>query len=207
MSFYDRHILPHMINIGCGMEAITEQRKRIVPRATGRVLEIGFGSGLNLAHYDPKHVTAVVGVEPSQELLGFAAPRAASAAFHVEMLNESAEAIPLPSQSFDSVVVILSLCTIPDTAAALSEVRRLLKPGGKFLFSEHGLAPDANIRRWQQRLNPLWGKLMGGCHLNRKVDDVIRAAGFRLEEIDAAYIPDMPLKFASFQYVGIAVPN
>jgi ubiquinone/menaquinone biosynthesis C-methylase UbiE len=206
VNFYDRHLLPHLINCGCGMKAMTEQRQRIVPRARGRVLEIGVGSGLNLAYYDPRKVDSVVGIDPGEEILALAAPRAASAPFPVELLAESAEQIPLASQSFDSVVVTFSLCTIPHPETALAEMRRLLKPEGLLLFSEHGRAPDANVRRWQDRINPLWGKIAGGCNLNRNISGLIAAAGFRIDEMDAGYLPGVPLKIAGYQYTGVAVP-
>ena len=207
MNFYDRHVLPHLINWGCGLAVMTEQRQRIVPRARGRVLEIGVGSGLNLAYYDPRKVDAVVGIDPGQEILALASPRAASAPFPVELMAESAEQIPLPSQSFDSVVVTFSLCTIPHPEAALAEMRRLLKPEGQLLFSEHGRAPEVNVSRWQDRVNPLWGKIAGGCNLNRNIDTLIGAAGFRIDEMEAGYLPGVPLKIASYQYVGVAVPS
>jgi ubiquinone/menaquinone biosynthesis C-methylase UbiE len=207
MNFYDRHVLPHLINWGCGLEVMAEQRQRIVPRARGRVLEIGVGSGLNLAYYDPRKVDAVVGIDPGEEILALAAPRAASMPFSVELLAESAEQISLPSQSFDSVVMTFSLCTIPHPEAALAEIRRLLKPEGQLLFSEHGRAPETNISRWQDRVNPLWGKIAGGCNLNRNIDHLISAAGFRIDEMEAGYLPGVPLKIAGYQYVGVAVPD
>ena len=207
MGFYDRYILPRIIDLGCGMEEMTEQRRRIVPRAQGRVLEIGVGSGLNLAHYDPAKVDSVVGIDPTPELLAMAELRAASAAFPVELLAESAENIPLEAQSFDTVVVTYALCTIPNFEAALSEMRRLLKPEGKLYFSEHGRSPEVNISLWQDRLNPLWKILFGGCNLNRDIGTKITGAGFRIEEINNSYLPKFPLKIASYQYLGVAVPD
>lgn len=205
MGFYDRHILPHLINRGCGLEVMTDQRRRVVPRAAGKVLEIGVGSGLNLAHYDARKVSSVVGIDPSEELLALAEPRAASAPFPVRLLAEGAEHTSLPAQSFDSVVVTFTLCTIPDIEAALSEMRRLVKPDGRLYFSEHGRATDASVSRWQDRLNPLWNKIAGGCNLNRDIGKSIAQAGFRIEEIDTGYIPGVPLKVAGFQYHGVAV--
>ena len=207
MGFYDRHVLPHLINWGCGLGVMTEQRQRIVPRARGRVLEIGVGSGLNLAYYDPSKVDSVVGIDPGEEMLALAAPKAASVNFPVELLAESAEQIPLPAESFDSVVVTFSLCTIPNLPAALSEMHRLLKPDGQLLFSEHGRSPEAHVRRWQDRVNPIWGKIAGGCNLNRDIEGLISAAGFRIDEMDAGYLPGVPLKLAGYQYVGVATPN
>lgn len=184
-----------------------EQRMRIVPRAQGRVLEIGIGSGLNLALYDPAKVESVVGVDPSEELLALAQPRAAAAAFSVELRAESAERISLPAQGFDTVVVTFTLCSIPDLPAALAEMHRLLKPEGKLLFNEHGRSAEPNIRRWQDRINPLWNKIAGGCNLNRNIEVAIADAGFRIDEIDTGYMPGVPLKIAGFHYLGVATPH
>lgn len=207
MSFYDRYVMPRFIEWGCGMEEATAQRRIIVPRAQGRVLEIGIGSGLNLAHYDPAKVDSVVGVDPTQELLAMAEPRAAAVSFPVQLLVESAERIPLPAQSFDTVVVTYTLCTIPDPGAALAEMRRLLKPEGKLYFCEHGRSDEGNISRWQDRLNPLWKRCMGGCNLNRDIAATIAGAGFRFDEIDTGYMPKTPLRIAGYQYMGVAVPD
>ncbi len=207
MSLYDKHVLPHLINWGCGLGAMTEQRQRIVPRARGKVLELGVGSGLNLPWYDASQVESVVGVDPTEALLVLAEPRAAASPFPVRLLAESAEKVPLESQSFDTVLLTFTMCTIPDLDAALAEMHRLLKPDGQLLFSEHGRSPDAHIRRWQDRINPLWGRVAGGCNINRPIDKLIDAAGFRIAEIDAGYLPKVPLKIAGYQYVGVAVPR
>lgn len=207
MNFYDRHILPRLIDCCCGLEAMTEQRLRIVPRAQGRVLEIGVGSGLNLAHYDPRKVEVVVGVDPTEALLAMAEPQAAAVSFPVQLLAQSAEQIPLSAQSFDTVVVTFTLCTIPNLDAALGEMKRLLKPEGRLYFSEHGRSPEAHIGRWQDRINPLWNKIAGGCNLNRDIGAAIAKAGFRIDKIDTGYMPKVPLKIAGYQYVGIAVPR
>lgn len=206
-SFYDRHVLPHLINWGCGLGVMTDQRRRVVPRATGKVLEVGVGSGLNLPFYDARKVESIVAIDPTEELLALAEPRAAAAQVPVRLLAESAEHTTLPSQSFDSVVVTFTLCTIPDVDAALHEMRRLLKPEGRLFFSEHGRAQDARISRWQDRINPLWNKIAGGCNLNRRIDLAIAQAGFRITEIDTGYMPGVPLKIAGFQYLGVAAPR
>lgn len=207
MNFYDHHILPHLINWGCGLEVMTEQRRRVVPRASGKVLEIGVGSGLNLPYYDAQKVESVVAIDPAEELLVLAEPRAASAPVPVRLLAQIAEHTSLPSQSFDSVVVTFTLCTIPDIDAALAEMRRLLKPEGQLFFSEHGRAQDARVSRWQDRVNPLWNRIAGGCNLNRRIDLAIAKAGFRIDEIDTGYMPGVPLKIAGFQYLGVASPR
>ena len=204
MSFYDRHVLPHVINCCCGLGVMTEQRLRVVPQAFGRVLEIGIGSGLNLAHYDHAKVDSVVGVDPTTELLALAEPRAAMMPFPVHLMAEGAEEIPLQAHHFDSVVVTYSLCTIPDVEAALAEMRRLLKPGGRLLFCEHGRSPDVAVSRWQDRLNPLWGKIAGGCNLNRDIAALIRGAGFIMDELDTGYLPGVPLRAAGYHFSGKA---
>lgn len=207
MGLYARHILPRLIDCACAMEEVTELRQRIVPRAQGRVLEIGVGSGLNLAHYDPTKVDSLVGIDPTQELLSMAEPRAAAASFPVQLLAESAERIPLQTQSFDTVVVTFTLCSIPDHNAALAEIRRLLKPAGKLYFCEHGRSDEHHISRWQDRINPIWKRLLGGCNLNRDISAAITNAGFRFDEIDAGYLSMAQLKIASYQYIGVAVPD
>lgn len=191
-SFYDRHILPRVIGCACGAGAIAKQRAKIVPRAQGRVLELGIGGGLNLAFYDPSRVTSVTGVDPSQGLRdrALAAPRPAG--LNVEVLDGEAEQLSFESHSFDTVVCTFTLCSVHQPPAVLSEARRVLKPGGQFLFCEHGLAPDAKVARWQKRLEPIWTPLAGGCRLTRPVGSGITAAGFVLDEIQAFYMPKAP---------------
>lgn len=153
MGFYDRHILPHVIHLACGAKPIRYQRRKVVPQASGRVLEIGIGSGLNLPFYDPAKVEKLWGLEPSDEIRRMAEKAAVGAPFPVEFIGLPGEAIPLDDASMDTVVTTYTLCTIPDAVAALREMRRLLKPGGQLLFAEHGRAPDAAVRRWQDRLD------------------------------------------------------
>ncbi len=166
--------------------ALQPYRKRIIGAAEGEVLEIGLGSGLNLPLYGPQ-VRRVVGLEPSVPLLRHAA--AAQARVPVHLLEGSAEAIPLDSASIDTVVTTWTLCTIPDAAAALAEVRRVLRPGGQLLFVEHGRAPEPGVARWQDRLDPLWSRLAGGCHLNRRIADLVGGGGLRLERLETSRIP------------------
>jgi len=191
-SFYDRHILPMVIGCACGAGAIAKQRLKVVPRAEGRVLELGIGGGLNLAFYDRARVTSVTGVDPSQGLRdrALAAPRPEG--LKVEVLDGEAEQLGFESQSFDTVVCTFTLCSVHQPPAVLSEARRVLKPGGQFLFCEHGLAPDAKVARWQKRLEPIWTPLAGGCRLTRPVGASIAAAGFVLDEIQAFYMPKAP---------------
>ncbi|RLA11165.1 MAG: SAM-dependent methyltransferase, partial [Gammaproteobacteria bacterium] len=166
MSFYDDRILPHIIHLACGMKPVLDQRHKIVPHAWGRILEIGMGSGINIPFYDPDRVERVWGLEPSVGMRQKASSRVAAAPFELEWLSSPGEEIPLEDNSVDTVVLTYTLCTIPGWLAAVQQMRRVLKPGGKLLFSEHGQAPDAAVKKWQDRINPLWMKMAGGCHLN-----------------------------------------
>lgn len=205
MGFYDRHILPHVINLACGMKPIRHQRRKVVPQAHGRVLEIGIGSGLNLPFYDPAKVEMLWGLEPADDIRRMAEKAARSSPFPVEFIGLPGETIPLDSGSVDTVVTTYTLCTIPDAVAALREMRRVLKPGGQLLFSEHGRAPDAAVRRWQDRLTPLWKRIGGGCHLNRDIPELLRQGGFALPWLETMYIPGpRPM---SFTYWGAATPG
>ena len=207
MGFYENHILPHLIEWACAAKPVAEQRRRIIPEAEGRVVEIGLGSGHNLPYYDADKVKAVIGVDPSGAILAKAAKRAAKVGFPVEMATLEGEHLPFEPDFADTVVVTYSLCTIPDPAQALSEMRRVLRPGGRLLFAEHGAAPDAVVKRWQERLDRLfWPKISGGCHLARRPDQLIEAAGFDFEEIERAYLPQTPRTFG-FNYLGAARPR
>ena len=188
MNLYDQHVLPHLIDFACGMGAVMKTRAQIVPQAEGRVLEIGIGSGLNLSFYDPAKVSVIVGVDPSAAMQKLAQQRAAQISIPVEMIALELGQIQAADASFDSIVCTFTLCTIPDAGAALQEMRRVLKPGGKLLFSEHGLAPDLPVVRWQNRLTPLWKPFSGGCHLNRDIPALIRAGGFSIGQLDSSYL-------------------
>lgn len=167
MNLYDQHVLPHLIDFACGMGAVMKTRAQIVPQAEGRVLEIGIGSGLNLSFYDPAKVSLIVGVDPSAAMQKLARQRAAQISIPVEMIALELGQIQAADASFDSIVCTFTLCTIPDAHAALLEMRRVLKPGGKLLFSEHGLAPDLPVVRWQHRLTPLWKPFSGGFSIGQ----------------------------------------
>lgn len=188
MQLYDRYILPHLIDFACGLGEVMKTRAQIVPLAQGRVLEIGIGSGLNLAFYDAGKVSAIVGVDPSAEMQQLARQRAARIAIPVEMIALELGQIQASAASFDSIVCTFTLCSIPDAVAALQEMRRVLKPGGRLLFCEHGLAPDANVVRWQHRLTPYWKPLAGGCHLNRDIPALLEAGGFKVGRLHSGYL-------------------
>jgi ubiquinone/menaquinone biosynthesis C-methylase UbiE len=184
-----------------GQHDVMRLRGVLVPRANGIVLEAGIGSGLNIRFYD-EGVTKLYGVDPSRELLAMARRRAASAPFPVELLERGAEDIPLPDESVDTIVVTWALCSIANPEAALREMRRVVKPDGMFIFVEHGMAPEPGVRKWQNRLTPVWKRFTGGCHLNRPVADLIRTAGFRILELRTEYLPGpRPM---TFMYEGVA---
>lgn len=188
MNLYERYLLPHLIDFACGLGEVMQARAQIVPQAEGRVLEIGIGSGLNLAFYDAQRVSAVVGVDPSAAMQALARERAARCAVPVEMIALELGQIQAAAASFDSIVCTFTLCSIADAVAALKDMRRVLKPGGRLLFCEHGLAPDAPVVRWQRRLTPYWKPLAGGCHLDRDIPALLAAGGFAIGQLQTGYL-------------------
>lgn len=203
MGYYHETVLPKFLNLACGTKPIGRQRQKIVPAAEGRILEVGMGSGLNLPYYNPARVEKVWGLEPSRGMRAQAAEKVAQAEFPLEWLDLPGEEIPLENNSIDTVVLTYTLCTIPDWQRALEQMRRVLRPGGKLLFSEHGLAPDLAVRNWQRRINPVWMKLAGGCHLNRDIPLLLKQGGFVVRDMEALYLPSTP-RFAGFTYWGYA---
>lgn len=206
MGFYDKYILPKLINWSCGMQPVQKQRQKVVPLAQGRVLEIGIGSGLNLPYYDPERIEKVIGLEPSEAMISYAKQKSGSLPFTVEYLALAGDQIPLQPESVDTVLVTYTLCTIPDPITALEGMRRVLRQSGRLVFCEHGQAPDVAVRRWQDRMNPLWGKIGGGCNLNRDIPALIKTAGFRIDNLETMYLPNTP-RFAGFNYWGSARPH
>jgi ubiquinone/menaquinone biosynthesis C-methylase UbiE len=202
MSLWSRHVVPFLVEKACRSTTILEERRRWIPRARGTVLELGVGSGLNLAFYDAAAVTRVTGIDPSAALLARAAPRASTAPVPVELVEAAAEHLPFAAGAFDSIVVTYTLCSVADPLAALREVRRVLRPGGDLIVVEHGLAPDASTRRWQHRITPLWRRVAGGCRLDRDVGEILRAADFATDQVDAAYTDGA--SWLSYTYQGIA---
>lgn len=205
MGFYDERILPRLINCACGLPVAQALRRKVVPQASGTILEIGMGSALNLPFYDPAKVELVYGLEPSHGMRRLAEKNLRAAPFEVRWLDLPGERIPLEDASVDTVLTTFTLCTIPDWRAALIQMRRVLKPGGRLLFCEHGAAPEASLRRWQDRITPVWKRCFGGCHINRPIDEYIRAAGFEFETLERTYAPDTP-KLVGFHYIGVARP-
>ena len=204
-NWYERHILPTAIDMACGMPMFGRMRAQVVARAQGRVLEVGIGTGLNMRYYNKARVTHITGLDPAMQMHPQAQERIKCAGLRVDLIGLSAEQIPLPDASFDTVLITYTLCSIPDPEAALLEMRRVLAPTGRLLYCEHGRAPDASVRRWQERLQPLWGKVAGGCHLGRDVPALLQAAGFALPDLQTHYI-NGPRPF-TFHYWGEALPT
>ncbi len=203
MGLYEKYILPKITEFLCSGKPIMYQRKKVVPLAKGRVLEIGIGSGLNFPFYDSSNVEYIWGLDPSAQMRKMAEKRAIDIHFEVEFIGLSDDEIPLESNSVNTVLVTYTLCTIPDVVQALSEMRRVLMPEGELIFCEHGLAPDEDVRRWQNRMNPIWKRMGGGCNLNRPIPDLIEQGGFKINNIETMYIPGW--KPVSFNYWGSAV--
>jgi ubiquinone/menaquinone biosynthesis C-methylase UbiE len=202
-NFYNRYIVPRVINCLCATPEIAAQRAMVVPQAEGVVLEVGIGSGLNMAYYDREKVQRVIGVDPGAEICELGKARFAEARVPVELIHASGEDLPLDDRSVDTVLLTYTLCSIPDAVAAAAEMRRVLKPGGRLLLCEHGRSRDAGIVRWQDRINPLWRRFSGGCNVNRDAAAILEGAGFRFEQLENFYLPGAP-KFAGFHYRGVA---
>lgn len=204
-SFYDRHIMPRLIGCACASKPIAKQREKVVPKAAGKVLELGIGGGLNLRYYNPAKVTSVSGVDPSAELRAFAMDAERPEGLKVDIQKGTAEALPFDSGSFDCVVCTFTLCSVQSPRDALAEARRVLRPGGRFLYCEHGLAPDPEVVKWQRRLEPMWKAIAGGCHLTRPVTASVADAGFAVSSSDQMYLPGTP-KVLGWSEWGEAVP-
>jgi SAM-dependent methyltransferase len=204
MGFYSDVILPRLCDLAMHNRQLVPFRERVIGAAEGRVLEIGVGSGINLPYYRPP-VREILALEPAPGLITMARRGSRAARTPLSFLEASAEAIPLDSRSVDTVVTTWTLCSIPRAGTALAEMRRVLRPGGRLLFVEHGQAPDAGVRRWQDRLTPAWRSISGGCHLNRPIRAMIEGAGFRIDRIETGYIPGpRPM---TFMYEGSALPS
>lgn len=202
-AWYDRHIMPRLITVACGQEGIEKRRKQVVPLATGRVFELGCGGGLNQALYDPAQITSFSGIDPHEKLLDGARARAREKGWQADIRQGVGEDIPFASGSFDTVVCTYTLCSVDDPGAVLAEMWRILAPGGKLLFLEHGRAPDAGVARWQERVEPVWKPLAGGCHLTRPIGASLRGAGFAVEPLGQAYLEKTP-KVLGWMEWGVA---
>lgn len=204
MGFYNERILPHLIDKSCSLGGIMKLRAQLIPEASGKVLEVGMGSGINLSLYDAERVKLVYGLEPSEGMRRKAETNLRKSPVPVEWLGLPGEKIPLDDNVVDTVVLTFTLCTIPGAQAALEQMFRVLKPGGVLLFLEHGESPDTSVRKWQDRITPAWKKLAGGCHLNRPISALISDAGFEISALENLYVPKAP-KIAGYIYKGRAL--
>lgn len=203
-AFWEAHVMPRVIKCACASPAIMELRAAVVPRAQGRVFEIGCGGGLNQQFYDPARVTAFAGIDPSAKLLDYARDTAAKRGLQADIREGVGEAIPFADESFDTVVCTYTLCSVEDPNRVLRELQRVLRRGGQMLFLEHGLSPDAGVAKWQRRIEPVWRPLMGGCHLTREATQPVRAAGFKIDHAGHQYMEGMP-RWAAWMEWGTAV--
>jgi SAM-dependent methyltransferase len=202
MGLYSKYILPKATHWACSQNPTMRQREKVIPLAYGKVLEIGIGSGLNLPFYDLTKIKHLIGIDPSLENWNVNRSSNRQNGLEVEFLQAYAENMPFDNKQFDTAVITYSLCSIGDPAASLEEIKRVLKPGGKLIFCEHGLAPDKNVRKWQKRLNPLWRSFSGGCNMNRNIPKLINEGGFKMNSLDTMYLPGW--RVLNYNYWGTA---
>jgi ubiquinone/menaquinone biosynthesis C-methylase UbiE len=202
-SWYEKFFLPKVCDKCCSTKPINYQRNKVVPLAKGIVLEIGIGSGLNIPFYNKNNIEKIIGLDPSEELNFLANKVAKKNNIEIDFIISGAEDIALPDNSIDTILITYTLCTIPDLDNSMAEMKRVLKSDGKFIFCEHGIAPDQNIVKWQTRINPIWKALMGGCNINRNIPKIISDGGFDITNISEMYLPSTP-KIVGYNYWGIA---
>lgn len=203
-GWWERHGVPRVIRLACGAPAVMKLRREVVPLASGEVFELGCGGGINQRFYDASAITRYAGIDPGGKLLDYARAEAAAKGWAADIRHGVGEAIPFADSSFDTVVCTYTLCSVQDQAQVMREVRRILRPGGRLLFLEHGRAPDPAVLRWQERIEPWWKPLAGGCHLTRPITEAVRAGGFVVEPIGARYLPRTPRPVGWNEW-GIAV--
>ena len=204
MGLYADRILPRVIDLACRSGDIERERRRVVPHASGRVLEVGMGPALNLPYYDRGNIEFVWGLEPNPGMRALAEPRIEASGLDVRWLDLPGEEIPLEDDSVDTVVLTFTLCTIAEWEPALGQMRRVLRPGGRLLFVEHGESPDDSVRSWQHRIDPIWTRVAGGCHITRRIPELIEASGFSIVDLEEGYSPGP--KISAYLYRGSAVP-
>lgn len=203
-NLYEKFLLPKITHWVCQSNPNMKQRAKVVPGAHGRVLEIGVGSGLNLRYYNASQVECLYALDPSEEMWAIAKKAMPSNPMDAEFIKGYADKIPLEANSIDTVVTTYTLCSIADLASTFTELRRVLHPDGDLIFCEHGIAPDASVRRWQNFINPLWRRLAGGCQLNRNIPTLLKDGGFHVDKLETMYIPGP--RWASFNFWGVAKP-
>ena len=206
MSFYEKKILPKALDLLCGSSPINYQRKKIVPKVSGNVLEIGIGSGLNLPHYNVSNISNITALDPAEELTDIAKKRISELDLDIDVINCGAEEIPLESKSFDSILVTYTLCSIENLDDSMKEIRRVIKDDGTLFFCEHGIAPDLKTKNWQNRINPIWKRLMGGCNINRDIPEIISNSKLEIVDLETMFLPSTP-RIAGFNYWGTARTN
>jgi ubiquinone/menaquinone biosynthesis C-methylase UbiE len=199
-NWWDRHIVPRLIKCACSQGQIMKVRSKVVPLAAGDVLELGCGGGINMEFYNPARVTRLAGIDPSPKLLDMTRAAAAARGINADIRGGVGEAMPFADASFDTVVTTFTLCSVDDAAAVLGEIRRVLRPGGTALFLEHGAAPDSDVAKWQRRIEPVWKRIGGNCHLTRPISDAYARAGFDVEKLGESYMPKSPRPMAWVEY-------
>ena len=202
-STYEKYVLPKLLDTCCSTKPINYQREKIVPNASGTVLEIGIGSGLNIPFYNISNIDKIYGLDPSVQLCKKAIKKAKEININIDFLFYGAEEIKLKSNSIDTVVITYTLCSIPEPKDALKEIKRVMKSDANILFCEHGIAPDNKVSKWQNRINPIWGKLFGGCNINRDIPSIISSSGFKVHNLEQMYLPNTP-KIVGYNYWGSA---
>lgn len=202
MGFYSKHILPSLINLTCKTSSLTKQREKVIPFATGNILEIGVGTGLNLPFYNSRNILKLTAIDPYEETWQKREIDISKLDYKFEFVKASAEDLPFKNNTFDTIVITYSLCTIPDVDKALREMSRVLKQDGILIFCEHGVAPDKKVSATQDFINPIWKPLSGGCNLNRNIPELIEKNGFTIQDLKSMYIPGW--KFASYNFWGSA---
>jgi ubiquinone/menaquinone biosynthesis C-methylase UbiE len=200
---YEKYLLPKLLDKCCSTKPINYQRNKIVPYVKGTVLEIGIGSGLNIPYYDKLNINKVYGLDPSAELCEMAKMTARDHQIDINFLIDGAEEIKLSSNTIDTILITYTLCSIPNLNESLKEIKRVMRPDAKILFCEHGIAPDLNIRKWQNRINPLWSKMFGGCNINRDIPLILSDSGFKVNNLQQMYLPSTP-KIVGYNYWGTA---
>ncbi|MEW4468837.1 class I SAM-dependent methyltransferase [Parasphingorhabdus sp. JC815] len=199
-NLWEKHVVPRLIKFTCSQPAVMKDRSKIVPKAQGHVLELGCGGGINLQFYDREKVTKLTGIDPSAELLDYTRKEAANLGFDMDILDGVGEAMPFADNSFDTLLTTFTLCSVQDGKQVLKEMRRVLKPGGKILFLEHGRAPDEGPEKWQRRIEPMWKHIAGGCHLHRPVASLFTKEGFALQDNHGHYTPKTPRWLGWMEY-------